>query len=326
MSMNILVTGGAGYIGSITTELLVDEGYTVTVVDDLSEGFRDAVVDGADLVVENLGNYPAMVTLLRERAIDVVVHFAAFASVPESMAHPGKYFTNNVSNGIQLLKAMVSAGCRDMIFSSTAAIFGNPQRLPIDETHPMKPCNPYGESKLIFETILDWYHTINGIRFNAFRYFCAAGATEKLRERHNPEHHLIPVAIDTALRRRDPLEIYGDDYDTIDGTGVRDFIHVVDIAQAHILAISNLKRRPTARYNLGSGTGFSVRQVIEAIERVTGLEVPHRVSGRRPGDPPSLVASSELAKSELGWTAQHSSLDNIIRTAYDSRRDTPPNG
>ncbi|MDP8228106.1 MAG: UDP-glucose 4-epimerase GalE [Candidatus Electryoneaceae bacterium] len=319
--MNILVTGGAGYIGSITTELLVNKGHTVTVVDDLRAGYRDAVVEGAELVVEDIGNYSAMVKILQGRAIDVVVHFAAFASVPESMIHPGIYFTNNLTNSILLLRAMVSAGCQDMIFSSTSAVFGNPERIPIDETHPMKPCNPYGESKLMFERILDWYHEIKGIRFNAFRYFCAAGATEKLRERHDPEYHLIPVTIDSILGKRGPLEIFGDDYDTIDGTGVRDFIHVVDIAQAHILAIDNLQRRPTARYNLGSGTGFSVRQIIEAVERVTGLDVPHRVSARRLGDPPSLVASSELAEAELGWTAEHSSLDNIIRTTYDSRRN-----
>jgi len=311
----ILVTGGAGYIGSITVEILINHGADVIVIDDLVEGNRSAVDPGAVFVQGNFGDRVILDDLFCTNPIEVVIHFAAHASVPLSMADPFSFYHNNVVNGLNLLDIMVKYGCQKMIFSSSAATFGEPEYIPIDENHPQKPINPYGETKLAFEKILHWYHKAPGLQVNSFRYFNASGATERLGESHKHESHLIPLAIQAALGKRDKLDIYGNDYPTKDGTCIRDFVHVVDIARAHILAISNLERRPHAAYNLGCGIGYTVKEVIDTFYEVSGLRVPFDYVGRRLGDPASLVASYDMAEAELGWQPLHD-LRQIIESAW----------
>lgn len=332
--MNILVTGGAGYIGSICVEELINQKNTVVVVDNLQEGHRASVLPDATFYEGDFGDKALLRQIFNDHAIDAVIHFAATALVGLSMTDPQRFFINNVVNGINLLEVMKEHGCKRIIFSSTAATFGEPEYTPIDEKHPQKPINPYGESKLMFEKILDWYHSAYDFRFNAFRYFNAAGASERLGEDHNPETHLIPLVLQKALEvskqheassklRNGTLNVFGSDYPTKDGTCIRDYIHVVDLAQAHILALDNLDSRPNAKYNLGNGKGFSVLEVIETAKKVTGVDIPYTVSDRRPGDPSILIASSDLAIKELGIKPEFPELEAIIETAWKWKHKNP---
>jgi UDP-glucose 4-epimerase len=311
--MKILVTGGAGYIGSVCVEQLLDAGHQVTVFDNLTEGHRLAVDPRAPLIVGNLRERCDVEDALESVRPDAVMHFAANALVGESMTDPSKYFRNNVYGGLNLLDAMVAVGCKRLVFSSTCATFGPPERLPIDETLPQKPINPYGESKLIFEQILRWYGEIHDLNFVALRYFNAAGATERFGEDHRIETHLIPNILKVALGQKDHVEIYGTDYDTPDGTCVRDYIHIVDLAQAHSLALTT---QQSAYYNLGTGGGTSVREVIAACERVTGKPIKVVEKPRRPGDPARLIAGSDKVRRELGWRPQYQAIDKIVESAW----------
>ena len=312
--MRIFVTGGAGYIGSVCTEQLLNEGHEVAMFDNLSEGHRDAVDPRARFIEGDLADREQIETALSSSRPDAVMHFAANALVGESMHNPSKYFRNNISNGLNLLDAMIAAGVRRMVFSSTCAIFGPPDRLPIDETASPRPISPYGESKLTFEKLLRWYDEIYGVKFVCLRYFNASGATKKFGEDHRPETHLIPAVLQVALGQRPNLEIYGTDYETPDGTCIRDYIHIVDLAQAHILALGTTS---SGFYNLGTGGGSSVREVITACRKITGRKIDTIEKPRRPGDPARLIASSEKIKDELGWRPQFQSLDAIIESAWE---------
>ena len=318
--MKILVVGGAGYIGSVCAELLLDDGNEVAILDNLSEGHRRAIDPRAKFFEADLEDRARTLSILRDIAPDAVMHFAASALVGESMANPSKYFRNNVANGINLLDALVAAGVPRLIFSSTCAIFGPPERLPIDETMPTRPINPYGESKLTFEKILQWYGQIHGLQFVSLRYFNAAGASAKFGEDHRLETHLIPNVLKVALGEKPHVEIFGTDYDTPDGTCIRDYIHIVDLARAHILA---LKTEKSGFYNLGTGGGSSVREVIECCRKVSGRGIPSLEKPRRAGDPPRLIASSEKIKRELGWRPQFESLQAIIESAWKWHQNFP---
>jgi len=318
--MKILVVGGAGYIGSVCAELLLDEGYEVAIFDNLSEGHRRAVDSRAIFIQGDLADGTQIEAALAGTHPDAVMHFAANALVAESMRDPSKYFRNNISNGLNLLDAMVAARVQRIVFSSTCAIFGLPGRLPIEETTPAQPINPYGESKLAFEKILYWYDRIHGLKFVSLRYFNAAGATENFGEDHRQETHLIPNVLKVALGQKPHVEIYGTDYETPDGTCIRDYIHIVDLARAHILALG---ASTSGFYNLGTGGGSSVRQVIAACRKITGRKIGTIEKPRRPGDPPRLVASSEKIKSKLGWQPQFQSLEAIIESAWKWHQKFP---
>jgi UDP-glucose 4-epimerase len=311
--MKILVVGGAGYIGSVCTELLLDDGHAVCVFDNLSEGHRSAVDSRAEFSEGDLADPDEIRSALTAFRPEAVMHFAASALVPESMTNPSKYFRNNIANGLNLLDAMVATGVNQFVFSSTCAIFGPPERLPIDETLPKNPINPYGESKLAFEKILRWYDEIHGLRFVALRYFNAAGASENFGEEHRVETHLIPNVLKVALGQKSHVEIYGTDYDTPDGTCIRDYIHILDLSRAHILALSAPK---SEFYNLGTGGGTSVREVIESCRKITGRDIPVVEKPRRPGDPARLVAGSEKVQRELGWRPKFQNIDAIIESAW----------
>jgi len=318
--MKVLVVGGAGYIGSVCAELLLDEGHAVSIFDNLSEGHRRALDARAKFIQGDLEDRQSIEKALSKQKPEAVMHFAANALVGESMQNPSKYFRNNIGNGVNLLDGMVSAGVRKIIFSSTCAIFGPPERVPIDEATPMRPINPYGESKLAFEKILRWYGEIHGLRFVSLRYFNAAGASGKFGEDHRVETHLIPNVLKIALGEKEAVEIFGVDYETPDGTCIRDYIHILDLARAHILA---LKSDKNDFYNLGTGGGSSVREVIEACRKVTGRKIDILEKPRRPGDPPRLIASSEKIERELGWKPQFQSLDAIIESAWKWREKFP---
>ncbi len=318
--MKTLVVGGAGYIGSVCAELLLDKGHTVSIFDNLSEGHRAAIDPRAQFVEGDLQDRQLIETTLSKHRPDAVMHFAANALVGESMQNPSKYFRNNVANGLNLLDAMVAAGVQKIIFSSTCAIFGPPEKLPIDETTPKQPINPYGESKLAFEKILRWYDQIHGVKFVVLRYFNAAGASAKFGEDHRLETHLIPNVLKVALGEKENVEIFGTDYETPDGTCIRDYIHIVDLAQAHILALGASK---SDFYNLGTGGGASVREVIDSCRKVTGRKIDLVEKPRRPGDPPRLIASSGKIKRELGWKPQFQSLDAILESAWKWHQKFP---
>ena len=318
--MKILVVGGAGYIGSVCAELLLDEGHQVGIFDNLSEGHRAAIDSRAEFVEGDLRDRQSIEKALAKHRPDAVMHFAASALVGESMQNPSKYFRNNIANGLNLLDAMVSVGIEKIVFSSTCAIFGPPERVPIDETMPMRPINPYGESKLAFEKILRWYSEIHGLKFISLRYFNAAGASEKFGEDHRVETHLIPNVLKAALGQKPNVEIFGTDYETPDGTCIRDYIHIVDLARAHILALSATK---SDFYNLGTGGGASVREVIDSCRKIIGRKIDIAEKPRRPGDPPRLIASSEKIKRDLGWKPQFQSLDAIIESAWKWHQKFP---
>jgi UDP-glucose 4-epimerase len=311
--MRIFLTGGAGYIGSVCSELLLNEGHEVAIFDNLTEGHRRAVDSRANFIRGDLADRRQIEAALSSTRPDAVMHFAAYALVPESMRDPSKYFRNNIANGLNLLDAVVATGVQRIIFSSTCAIFGPPERVPIDETAHPHPVSPYGESKLAFEKILRWYDEIHALTFVSLRYFNAAGATENLGEDHRPETHLIPNVLKVALGQSPNVEIYGTDYETPDGTCIRDYIHIVDLARAHILALG---AAASGFYNLGTGGGSSVREVIAACRKITGRKIETIEKPRRPGDPPRLIASSEKIKKELGWQPQFQSLDAIVESAW----------
>lgn len=309
----VFVTGGAGYIGSICVERMLDRGLQVAVFDNLSEGHRRAVDGRAVFFQGDLRDRAVLRRAMNEFQPGAVMHFAANALVGESMENPSKYFRNNVSHGINLLDMAVESGVKKFVFSSTCATFGIPECVPIDESLPQRPINPYGESKLMFEKILDWYGRIHGLSFVALRYFNAAGATQKFGEDHRVETHLIPNILKVALGQRPSVDIYGTDYPTPDGTCIRDYIHILDLAKAHILALDSPR---SAFYNLGTGGGTSVREVIETCRQVTGKDIPAVEKPRRPGDPPRLVAASEKIQTELGWKPEFQNIRAIIESAW----------
>jgi UDP-glucose 4-epimerase len=311
--MNVLVTGGAGYIGSVCVEHLLNAGHQVAVYDNLSEGHRSAVDERAMFIAGEPERAGDVLEAVRRVQPDAILHFAASALVGESMANPKKYFHNNVVNGLRWLDAAVECGIRKFVFSSTCAVYGPPERLPMTEELPTRPINPYGESKLMLERMLHWYQQVYGLECVIFRYFNAAGATEKFGEHHRLETHLIPNVLKVALGRASHCEIYGTDYPTPDGTCIRDYVHVVDLAQAHMLGLEPGRR---GIYNLGNGEGFSVREVISTCEQVTGRPIRVVEKPRRPGDPPRLVASADKARRELGWQPRFPKLRDIVATAW----------
>jgi UDP-glucose 4-epimerase len=314
--MRVLVTGGAGYIGSVVSEQLVSDGHEVVIYDNLSKGHRGAVVEGARFVQGDLLEADQLRQTLNDNRIEAVIHMAASSLVGESVQEPSKYYHNNVVAGLVLLDAMRECGIKRIVFSSTAATYGEPEEQPIRETTSTNPTNTYGETKLAFEKAMHWYERAHGLRYASLRYFNAAGATERCGEDHDPETHLIPITLQAAAGKRAHVEIYGDDYPTADGTCIRDYIHVVDLARAHILALDVLSER-SAIYNLGcGGDGYSVRDVIETARRVTGKEIPVRMGPRRPGDPAVLIASSDKIKSELGWQPQFQDVGLIVESAW----------
>lgn len=315
--MKILVTGGAGYIGSVVTEELIKAGHEAVVYDNLSYGHRAAVQSPAEFVEADLLDSETLCRVLREHAIEAVMHMAAYALVGESVTHPAKYYQNNLVAGLSLLNAMNDCGVKRLVFSSTCATYGEPEKVPIEESAPNHPTNPYGESKLAFERALRWYEGAYGLRYAALRYFNAAGATERCGEWHSPETHLIPLVLQAALGARDYVQIFGDDYPTRDRTCVRDYIHIVDLARAHILALRILDEC-SAIYNLGcGGEGYTVQEVIDTARVVTSREIPTRIASRRAGDPAVLIASSEKIRSELGWQPEFQDLTVIIQSAWD---------
>lgn len=323
MSLNVLVTGGAGYIGSVVSNELLKAGHRVTVYDNLSHGYAEAVPEAAELIVGDLADSQEVNRVLSRGKFDAVMHFAALIEAGESMKVPGLFFENNTANTMKLLNAMVEHGVKRFVFSSTAALFGDPERTPIEENDKLEPTNAYGESKLLVERMLAWLHRIHGLRYAALRYFNAAGATEERGECHQPESHLIPLVLQAAAGTRKNISIFGSDYPTDDGTCVRDYIHILDLASAHVLALEALAERDKLIYNLGNGRGYSVRQVIEVARKVTGKNIDVVEAERRPGDPAVLVASSEKIKKELGWAPQYGDLEQIIRSAWEWRQKNP---
>jgi len=321
----ILVTGGAGYIGSHAVKLLMENGCQVVTYDSMELGHPQAVVSGT-IIQGDLLDRDRLDSTFGEFPIDAVMHFAAYASVPDSVANPDKYFGNNITGGLNLLNAMRRHGVGKMIFSSSAATYGEPLHIPIEESHPQSPKNPYGESKLMFEKILKWYGVAYGMKSVSLRYFNAAGADPEgqIGEDHDPEQHLIPIVLQTALGQRESVKVFGTDWDTPDRTCIRDYIHVTDLADAHILAFRALENgAQTAAYNLGNGDGHSVKQVIEAAEQVVGRKIPWEPAPRRPGDPARLVASSEKIKKELGWKPRYPELHTIIEHAWRWHSEHP---
>jgi UDP-glucose 4-epimerase len=316
--MAVLVTGGAGYIGSVFVETLVAAGERVVVLDDLSRGHRAAVHPEAAFYEGKTGDRALVGRIAREHALSACVHFAAFAYVGESVAEPARYFDNNFTQAQTLVDTLLESGVKQVVFSSTCASYGVPTTVPIPESHPQWPINPYGWSKLFVERMLDSYDHAHGLRFAALRYFNAAGATARSGEHHDPETHLVPLALRAAAGRGPELKVYGSDYETPDGTAVRDFIHVADLADAHLRSLSHLRGGGESLFlNLGTGNGYSVLQVIETARQVTGRDVPHTLAPRRAGDPPRLVADASRALAVLGWRPERASLETIVRSAWE---------
>jgi UDP-glucose 4-epimerase len=323
--MAILVTGGAGYIGSHTVAALLDRGEDVVVVDNLQTGHRGALL-GGKLYEGDLRDKELLVKVFKENEIDAVIHFAANSLVGESMQNPGKYYDNNVFGTLCLLEAMKEAGVSKIVFSSTAATYGEPEKVPIEEGDRTEPTNVYGETKLMMERMMAWFDKVLGIKYVSLRYFNAAGAHEsgKIGEDHRPESHLIPLVLQAALKQRSHISVFGEDYDTPDGTCIRDYIHVSDLADAHLRAVDYLRKGNNSDiFNLGNGQGFSVKQVIETAKQVTGLDIPVVMEARRAGDPAVLVASSDKARSVLGWTPSRTKLEDIIRGAWNWHQSHP---
>ncbi len=320
--MHILVAGGAGYIGSTTAAELLRAGHEVTVYDTLERGHRAASPAGARLVVGSIADDRRLRATLAQAKPDAVIHCAAYIEAGESMRDPGAFFANNVAGTVTLLNAMVDAGVERMVFSSSAGVYGEPQALPIPEDHPINPVNVYGETKALVERILRWYGERRGLRWVALRYFNAAGATPARGEDHDPESHLIPLVLEVPLGKREAITIFGADYPTRDGTCVRDYVHILDLAQAHQLAVSQCDRGGGV-FNLGNGAGFTNLEVVESVRRVTGHPVPVVPADRRPGDPAELVASAEHARATLGWAPRFTDIDSIIATAWEWRQAHP---
>ncbi len=320
--MQVLVTGGAGYIGSVAAAELIAAGHGVIVFDNLSQGHRAAVPAGAELIVGDLANRSAIDGALKSKRIDAVMHFASRTLVGESMQKPFLYLSENVRSGLNLLESMVEHGVRRIILSSTANLFDQPTRIPIDEEEAIVPGSPYGESKQYLERTLHWLDRTQGMRYACLRYFNAAGGTPERGEDHTPETHVIPLVLSVALGQRENVTVFGDDYPTPDGTCVRDYVHVVDLARAHVLALKNLDRG-SMTYNLGNGQGFSVKEVVETAREVTGQAIPVVVGPRRAGDPATLVAASDKIHRELGWRPQYQSLREIVASAWEWHRRHP---
>ncbi len=320
--MNIFVTGGAGYIGSATAEALLKAGHNVTVYDSLVTGYREAVPEDADFIHADLGDKAALEAALASKQFDAVMHFAAFIEAGESMKDPGKFIQNNLVNSAGLIEAAVRAGVKRFVLSSTAAVYESSDE-PLSEKSLLGPTNTYGYTKLAVENILEWYRKIHGLHFAALRYFNASGAVPGRGEAHQPESHLIPLVLQVALGQRENIKVFGTDYPTPDGSCIRDYIHIADLVSAHLLALDALAERDRLVYNIGTGTGFSVKEVIEAARTVTGHPIPAEETPRRPGDPARLVASSDKVQEELGWKAEHSSIENILKTAWGWHESHP---
>lgn len=324
--MAVLVTGGAGYIGSATVEMLCEQGEQVVILDNLVYGHREAVFEGTKFYEGQIGDKELVGRIVQENGITACMHFAAFAYVGESVLKPAIYYANNVGQGIALVDALVSHNVKKIVFSSTCAVYGEPQRLTLDETHPYQPTNPYGASKFFMERIMQDFDRAYGLRFAALRYFNAAGATERRGEDHDPETHLIPLVLQAALGKRPHIEVFGNDYPTADGTCVRDYIHVTDLASAHVAALQYLKSGgESSAFNLGNGQGYSVLQVIETAREIAGKPIEVVFGGRRPGDPSHLVADASKAKRVLGWQTRYPSLEEIVGSAWKWHR-AHPNG
>lgn len=320
--MKVLITGGAGYIGSVVAEQLIAAGHRVLVYDDLSHGHRQAVPESAEFLQASVADRRSL-DLALQSGVEAVMHFAGLIEASESMKRPETFFRTNSANTLTLLEAMLAHDVKTIVFSSTAAVYGNPERIPIVEDSPLRPTNAYGESKLMVEQMLGWFHRIHRFRYCALRYFNAAGATAQRGEAHHPESHLIPLVLRVALGQRERIMIYGDNYPTDDGTCVRDYVHVGDLASAHLAALEALKHQGQLVYNVGTGTGASVRQVLEAARQVTGLTIPAQVVDRRPGDPACLVASSGKLARELGWKPSYTEIREIIDSAWQWHKKHP---
>ena len=320
--MNIFLTGGAGYIGSAAAEILLQNGHQVTVYDSLVTGHRAAVPETARFIHADLADHTALESALRSEPFDAVMHFAAFIEAGESMQNPGKYFHNNLILSLGLMEISHQAGVPRFVFSSSAAVYASSDE-PLTEESPLGPVNVYGQTKLMIEQALEWYRHVHGLHYAALRYFNAAGALPERGEAHHPESHLIPLVLQVALGQRPEVEIYGIDYPTPDGTCIRDYIHIVDLIAAHLLALDNLDQHDRLIYNLGNGAGYSVKEVIETARQVTGHPVPTHVTPRRPGDAPRLVACAERIRCELGWEPQHPELQQIISSAWEWHRTHP---
>ena len=320
--MNILVTGGAGYIGSATAEALIKAGHSVSVYDSLVTGHRLAVPEGARFIEADLSDSHTLVKVLTDEKFDAVMHFAALIEAGESMKDPGRFYHNNFTNSLTLMETAVRAGAKHFVLSSTAAIYQSSDQ-PLTEESPLGPTNVYGHTKLMVEQALDWYRQIHGLHFAALRYFNACGALPGRGEAHQPESHLIPLVLRVPLGQRDAAAIYGTDYPTPDGTCIRDYIHIADLVSAHLLALDGLKEGERLIYNLGSGNGYSVREVIETARQVTGHPIPAKELPRRPGDSARLVASSEKIRRELGWKPEHDNLRDMIGSAWDWHKSHP---
>jgi UDP-glucose 4-epimerase len=320
--MRVLVAGGAGYIGSVTVDQLVEAGHEVTVLDNLVSGHRAAVNEYAELVEGDVRDEEALHRLFASHAFDAVVNYSGYIQAGESVQHPGRYFANNIGGAISLLNTMAAFGVGRFVFSSSAAVYGEPESVPIPEEAPLRPVNPYGETKAAVERLLPWYEARAEIRYVSLRYFNAAGATARRGEDHRPETHLIPIVLEAAAGRRPAVPLFGTDYPTRDGTCVRDYIHVADLARAHLLALDYAAQK-SGVFNLGNGRGFTNREVIDTARRVTGAEIPVVEQPRRPGDPAALVASSERARAELGWTPEQPELEEIIASAWEWRQAHP---
>ena len=320
--MNILVTGGAGYIGSATAKALIDAGHSVTVYDSLITGHRAAVLEGTPFVEADLADSHALAKTLTDQTFEAVMHFAASIEAGESMKDPGRFYHNNLTNSLTLIETALRAGVRRFVLSSTAAVFQSSSE-PLTEESALGPTNVYGHTKLMIEQVLDWYRQIHGLHFAALRYFNACGALPGRGEAHQPESHLIPIVLRVPLGQREAAQIYGTDYPTPDGTCIRDYIHIADLVSAHLLALDGLREHDRLVYNLGSGNGYSVREVIETARQVTGHPIPVRELPRRPGDSARLVASSEKIKRELGWNPEHDNLHEIISSAWEWHQSHP---
>src|SRR5271165_4750292 len=321
--MRILLTGGAGYIGSVVTDHLLRAGHAVTVLDNLVMGWREAVPAGAEFVQADTGDEAALDRLFSSHGFDAVMHFAALIEAGESVKHPEQYFENNSLRTLTLLRMMLKHRVSRFVFSSTAAVYGEPQSVPIVEEHPLSPTNAYGVSKLIVEQMLAWLHRAHGFRYASLRYFNAAGATPARGEAHRSESHLIPLILQVPLGQREGFSIFGADYPTKDGTCIRDFIHVDDLAAAHLLALRGLETQEQLICNLGSGEGFSVREIIDIARKVTGHPIPARECPRRAGDPAVLIASSDKIRRQLGWNPQYSDVESIIASAWQWHKSHP---